>query len=59
MVPLLREIGSNLRSGAWLSPERIRAYGLISLAGFVYFSVACTASANPRHSTVASTGAPL
>jgi alpha-1,2-mannosyltransferase len=37
MVRLLREIGSNLRSGAWLSPERIRAYGFISLAGFVLY----------------------
>src|SRR5271169_4968703 len=37
MLRLLREIGSNLRSGAWLSPERIHAYGLISLAGFVLY----------------------
>src|SRR5271170_489244 len=37
MLRFLRAIGSNLRSGAWLSPERIRAYGLISLAGFVLY----------------------
>jgi alpha-1,2-mannosyltransferase len=37
MLRLLHAIGSNLRSGAWVSPARIRVYGLLCLAGFALF----------------------